>query len=210
MEEKIYQGIYGDYKITKEDRNEVTKYRLAVFICGASFSLGMIQWFLFGPTYIWPWFISMAISLGLSLQWIHIYLRPLHNALRIFWFFGCIVITIISLNFGLNNLIIEISTNTFWAILIGPFFAALTGLGFKEFFCFRRPEAIGLTLLVPFGLIGHITNWINGQIVMTALILSAILLLIMASRKFGTDPAFDIGDKSVFEYLKNEETLTAN
>ena len=30
----------------------------------------------------------MAIALGMALHWIHIYLRPLHQALRLLWLLG--------------------------------------------------------------------------------------------------------------------------
>ena len=39
--------------------------------------------------------------------------------------------------------------------------------------------------------------------------LSAILLLILGARKFGMDPAADIGDKSVFEFLKRAKAEEA-
>ena len=45
-----------------------------------------------------------------------------------------------------------------WILAIGPLFAAMAGIGFKEFFCFRRPEAIGLTLLLPIALLGRLSN----------------------------------------------------
>ena len=88
-------------------------------------------------------------------------------------------------------------------IAIGPFFAALTGLGFKEFFCFRRPEAIGVTLLLPISLLSHLFRIFNPSLIISGIGISSILLLVLGIRKFGMDPASDIGDKSVFEYLEN-------
>ena len=90
-------------------------------------------------------------------------------------------------------------------LIIGPYFAAMAGLGFKEFFCFQRPEAIGVTLLLPISLCSHLLGAMPEEIEMILLYLSAVLFLILAVRKFGMDAASDIGDKSVFQYLKSKD-----
>ena len=112
------------------------------------------------------------------------------------------------MKFGSNHILSTLSSHPIWLLAIGPLFAALAGLGFKEFFCFRRLEAIGLTLLVPIALLGHLFSLIDGSLVMTFLGLSALLLLVLALRKFGIDAAADIGDKSIFEYLNRQASTT--
>ena len=91
-----------------------------------------------------------------------------------------------------------------WILAIGPLFAALAGIGFKEFFCFQRPEAIGLTLLLPAALLGHLVGLINGPPCLARLCSAALLLVLLALRKFGMDAAADVGDKSVFAYLDGQ------
>ena len=204
-----FDGIYGKYSITAKDKKEVLFYRLSLLLCSISFFLGLIQWIFLGPSLAWIWLISMAIGLGGSLKWIHIYLKPLHKALQILWGIGCILIFIMMVKFGPNNLLQSLSINKAWVIGIGPLFAALTGVGFKEFFCFRRLEAIGLTLLMPIALLGYITSFIDRNIVILLLFSSALLLLIMAINKFSMDPSADIGDKSVFDYLEKKKLSTA-
>ena len=208
-EDKIHEGVYGNYTITTADRVEVQRYRMAVMLCGVSFTAGISQWILTGPNWAGIWLLPMAVGLGLALNWIHIYLRPLHRALQIFWGLGCIGILILQILVGPENILTQLSRNHILTLAIGPFFAALTGLGFKEFFCFRRPEAIGLTLLIPIALLGHLSGLIKGEIVLSMLSFAAFLLLILAIRKFGTDPSADIGDKSVFEYLNTKEIANA-
>ena len=205
FEELEFQGVYGNYKITLADQIEVQRYRTSVLVCGIAFCSGIGHWLLIGPAFAWIWLLPIAISLGLALKWIHIYLRPLHKTLQILWAFGCVGIGILLLNLGATNLLSSLASDSIWTLAIGPLFAALTGLGFKEFFCFGRPEAIGLTLLVPTALLGHLIGVINGGVVMTLLTISALLLLILAIRKFGMDPAADIGDKSVFNYLNSQQ-----
>jgi uncharacterized integral membrane protein len=84
---------------------------------------------------------------------------------------------------------------------VGPFFAALTGLGFKEFFCFRRPEAVGLTLLVPLLLLGRLLGLLNDSAAAVLLVVEALLLLLLALRKLPVDFEADLGDLSVFARL---------
>ena len=91
-----------------------------------------------------------------------------------------------------------------WILAIGPLFAALAGIGFKEFFCFQRPEAIGLTLLLPAALMGHLVGLINGPLCLALLESAALLLVLLALRKFGMEAAADVGDKSVFAYLDGQ------
>ncbi len=200
-----FEGSFGKYKITLEDKIEVKRYRISVLICGTSFTLGLLQWLVFGPNNAWIWLLPMAISLGLALQWIHIYIKLIHQVLKVFWTLGAIAIIVFIVKGNPSHLLSDLAMNHGQSIFLGPFFAALTGLGFKEFFCFRQNEAIGLTLLLPTTFLGHCFQLTTPIITMSLLSLSALLLLILGIRKFGMDPALDIGDKSVFEYLKNVE-----
>tara|TARA_Y100001968_G_C19152608_1_gene616895 strand:- start:92 stop:733 length:642 start_codon:yes stop_codon:yes gene_type:complete len=204
QQESKFSGVYGFYTITQQDKHEVKLYRLSLLLSSLAFFVGLTQWIFIGPSMVWISLMVMALGIGASLNWIHIYLRSLHNILKIFWLAGCLGLTIALWNFGSSNLMITFTQNPMWIIAIGPFFAALTGLGFKEFFCFRRPEAIGLTLLVPIALFGHLTQLMNGQIVISILLVSSVFFLVLALRKFGMEAASDIGDKSIFEYLDNQ------
>mgnify|MGYP001290930266 CR=1 FL=1 len=207
VNDKRYEGIYGSYLITSQDKIEVRFYRLSVLFCGISYAACTFCLLLLKPLIASIFLILMAISLGLSLKWIHIYLRPLHQFLQVLWLLGCIGITILFVNFGLNNVFSELAEKSQNTLLIGPLFASLTGLGFKEFFCFRRVEAIGLTLLLPAALLGHLINLLKPEHVISMLIMSSFLLIILAVRKFGMEEAADIGDKSVFEYLAQTKNL---
>ncbi len=209
FQEVELEGIYGKYTITQKDAIEVQNYRVAVLICGLSLSLGLGQWILFGTNWAWIWLFPLTAGLGLALQYIHIYVRVLHRTLKMFWVLGCLGIILLFYKFGIREMLPNIASNAALTILIGPFFAALTGLGFKEFFCFRRPEAIGLTALLPIALIGHLSGVFNGAIVMFLLIISAIMLVILSLRKFGMEVAADVGDKSIFNYLDNQRAAGA-
>ena len=91
---------------------------------------------------------------------------------------------------------------------MGPFFAALTGVGFKEFFCFRRPEAIGVTLLLPAGPARSADRAAAGDLHPLACSPSqAALLLVLCLRKFPMAAAADVGDKSVFTQLEQQRRV---
>ena len=201
------KGLYGEFIVTSEDKKEVLFYRFSILSCALFFSIGLAQWFTNGSSQVWICFAGLVVSLGLSLKWIHIYLRPLHQALVLFWLIGCIGLGIVAYHFGLTNVIDGLQENPKWVFLVGPLFVSLTGIGFKEFFCFRRIEAIGITIFIPIAFIGHLTELTNEKFTFALLVLSALLLLILGIRKFDLPAEADIGDKSVFDFLESQRKL---
>ncbi|WP_413442283.1 DUF2301 domain-containing membrane protein [Synechococcus sp. MIT S1220] len=201
-----FEGVYGEYTITDDDRREVKSYRIALLISGLSFSAGLAQWWQLGATWAWLWVIPLAGGVGLALNWIHIYLRPLHKALQIFWLLGCGGWGLLLWVAGTDQALVLLNSSPVWLLAVGPLFAALAGIGFKEFFCFQRPEAIGLTLLLPMALLGRLVGLISGSVCFGLLAAAALMLVVLALRKFGIDAAADVGDKSVFAYLDAQAT----
>ena len=199
-----FDGAYGSYTITAADRDEVRRYRIALLVAGLAMSLGLLHWWQIGGSWAWIWVVPLAAALGLALQWIHIYLRPLHRALQLFWLLGCLGWAGLLLIAGPAETLSTLRDQPLWILAIGPLFAALAGIGFKEFFCFQRPEAIGLTLLLPAALLGHLLGLINAPVCLALLESAALLLVLLALRKFGMEAAADVGDKSVFAYLDGQ------
>ena len=105
---------------------------------------------------------------------------------------------------GPNEALAMLAAQPLWILAIGPLFAALAGIGFKEFFCFQRPEAVGLTLLLPIALLGRLVGIINTSLCAALLITAGLLMVLLALRKFGMEAAADVGDKSVFAYLDSQ------
>ena len=200
-----FDGAYGSYTITAADRDEVRRYRIALLVAGLAMSLGLLHWWQIGGSWAWIWVVPLAAALGLALQWIHIYLRPLHRALQLFWLLGCLGWAGLLLIAGPAETLSTLREQPLWILAIGPLFAALAGIGFKEFFCFQRPEAIGLTLLLPAALLGHLLGLINAPVCLALLESAALLLVLLALRKFGMEAAADVGDKSVFAYLDGQQ-----
>ena len=200
--EERYEGVYGPFTITDLDRREVLGYRLALLGLAIAQAALLAQWRWLGPQLLWPWLLPMAAGLGLALRWIHIYLRPLHRALQLFWLLGCLGLLGLALVVGPGAMAAAAASDGRWVWAVGPFFAALAGIGFKEFFCFRRPEAIGVTLLLPLALLGHLSGLLSAGACGLLLAVQAGLLLLLTLRKFPMPAAADVGDKSVFAYLE--------
>lgn len=204
QDDPIFEGVFGPYRITAEDRREVLGYRLALLTVAVAQLAVLLQWRQFGPTLLWPWLLVMATGLGLALRWIHIYLRPLHIALKLFWLMGCLGGLLLALRVGVAGMAPALAEQPLWILAVGPLFAALTGVGFKEFFCFQRVEAIGVTLLLPVALLGRLSGLISPALSAQLLGAESLLLLVLALRKFPMPAAADVGDKSVFIHLEQQ------
>ena len=89
----IFEGQFGTFTIEKNDRLEVISYRVGLAVaclslCVSSFLVltqDLTNTVMMSITLMFYLFIA---GLGVSLQTIHIYLKPLHNALKIFWLVG--------------------------------------------------------------------------------------------------------------------------
>lgn len=196
-----YQGVYGPYTVTAEHRQEVLFYRLSLLLLALAQAGLLIQWRQWGPGLCWPWLLLMALGLGGALRWVHIYVRVLHRSLQFFWLFGCFGAAVLAYQVGPSEMLPALVAQPLWIWAVGPFFAALAGLGFKEFFCFQRLEAIGLTLLLPLLLLGWLAGVLSASIASALLAFQSLLLLVLAIRKFPMAAEADLGDLSVFAFL---------
>ncbi|MFZ9464053.1 MAG: DUF2301 domain-containing membrane protein, partial [Vulcanococcus sp.] len=124
---ETYEGAYGPFTITAADRREVLGYRLALLLVAVAQAGLLAQWRWLGPELLWPWLLPLAAGLGLALRWIHIYLRPLHRALQVFWLLGCIGLLVLAVVAGPAAMVATAAGDGRWIWAIGPLFAALAG-----------------------------------------------------------------------------------
>jgi uncharacterized integral membrane protein len=206
---EVYQGQFGEFTITKNDRLGVIVYRSALAIAALCFSVGAIL-VLLQPNNpeILNWltllYIGFSVGLGVALWTIHIYLELLHRVLQSFWAIGTIA-TVVVVLYSPEPLAIAIYNNPIALIGVGFSFAALTGIFFKETFCFNRFETKFLVPLLPLLILGHLVNILPVAIERGLLAAWAVLFVIFAVRKLTQEISPDIGDKSVFAYLKAEK-----
>ena len=206
---RVYQGQFGEFTITQSDRTGVIVYRTGLMVAGLSFAIasGLVLWQGNNPTVLTAvtfLYACFYIALGVSLATIHIYLAALHRVLQVFWAIGGVASLVLALQYS-EPLALTVYQQPFALVGVGFTFAALTGIYFKEAFCFDRFETKLLTPLVPILLLGHLLGVlpVNGEQFLLGL--WAILFIVFALRKSIQAIPPDIGDKSVFEYLKHNK-----
>lgn len=204
-EPEVYQGQFGEFTITQSDRTGVIIYRTSLMVAALSFAIG--TWVVLSQgdsptvlTALTALYAVFWIALGVSLVTIHIYLAPLHRLLQIFWGIGGIASTVLALSSS-EPLALFVYNHPTTIFGVGFTFAALTGIYFKEAFCFNRFETKLLTPLVPILLLGHMAGVLAIYWEQVLLGLWAVLFLVFALRKVMQEIPPDIGDKSVFAYL---------
>jgi uncharacterized integral membrane protein len=209
----IYQGQFGTFTVTDRDRQGVIIYRSALMVAAISFGLGV-------ATVVWSqqiesqsldvlnivtWLYGIfSIALGIALATIHIYMKILHRTLQLFWAIGCVNTIIFSLYYH-QPISLIVYEQPLTILGIGFMFAGLTGIFFKEAFCFNRFETKLLTFIVPATLLGHLFGILPANIAIMLLAAWAGLFLVFAIRKAIQPIPPDIGDKSVFEYLETQK-----
>lgn len=205
----VYQGQFGEFTITDGDRQEVILYRTGLAIAGLSFALGVALILGVGANplvlqLLTPLFLLFSLGMGLSLWKIHIYMKPLHRALQLFWLIGTIAAIAFAV-YSAEPLGVFVYNQPRSILGIGFIFAALTGIFFKEAFCFNRLETKFLTPLIPVLLLGHLFSFLPLAIEKTLLAIWAGLFLVFVFRKVIQPIPPDIGDKSVFAYLQQQQ-----
>jgi len=203
----VYQGQFGEFTITAGDRQGVVIYRAGLMVAALCFAIGtgLVLWQPDSPAVHFALsllFSGFTVALGVSLLTIHIYMAALHRVLQVFWGIGAVAAIAIS-HFDPEPFALTVYHHpaTIWGV--GFTFAALAGIFFKEAFCFNRFETKLLTPLVPLLLVGHLFGILSPGAEQVLLALWAGLMLVFALRKAIQPIPPDIGDKSVFEYLKN-------
>ncbi|XP_031474507.1 uncharacterized protein LOC116246785 [Nymphaea colorata] len=213
----VYQGMYGPWSIDAADVREVILYRSGLVTASATLIIAGSAAFLpdgvfkdFIRAYIDLLYAIGAGGLGLSLALIHIYVTPIKRTLQAFWVLGAIgsLVTYLTLAQPAGESLTQYVINQPTAVwFVGPLFAALTGLVFKEGLCYGKLEAGVLTFLIPTVLLGHLTGLANDNVKISLLAVWMLFFMIFASRKFTQPIKDDIGDKSVFMFnsLPEEE-----
>lgn len=213
LEPEVYQGQFGEFAITQSDRAGVIIYRSGLLVASLCFAAGTSLVLLLSnnPTVVQaltPLYACFCLALGVSLAAIHIYMAALHRLLQLFWIVGSVAAGVLALKSS-EPLALTVYNHPATLFGIGFTFAALTGIYFKEAFCFNRLETKLLTPLVPFLLLGHLSGKLPLAAEQALLAIWAVLFAVFALRKVTQAIPPDIGDKSVFAYLKEQRSQGA-
>ncbi|BAY34962.1 hypothetical protein NIES2107_68720 (plasmid) [Nostoc carneum NIES-2107] len=206
---EVYQGQFGEFTITQSDRTGVIIYRAGLMVAALSLAIASaLVVFNNQPATlaaITPLYACFTLALGVSLITIHIYMLALHRMLQVFWAIGSIAAVGLAL-YTSEPLAVTVYNHPLTLFGIGFTFVALTGIYFKEAFCFNRLETKVLTFTVPLLLLGHLVGILPIPAEQVLLGIWAILFLVFAFRKTVQAIPADIGDKSVFTYLKQQRS----
>ncbi|XP_072966192.1 uncharacterized protein [Typha angustifolia] len=214
----VYRGTYGPWTVDPSDVREVVLYRSGLVTAATSFVIAASAAFLPEGNIVGDivrqdidlLYVIGASGLGLSLFLIHIYVTPIKRFLQALWAIGVLgsIGTYATLAQPHNESLVQYAIDNPAALwLIGPLFAALTGLVFKEGLCYGKLEAGVLTFVIPGLLLGHLSTLMDNGTKLSLLGLWMALFLVFAARKFQQPIKDDIGDKSVFMFnaLPEEE-----
>ncbi|XP_060188165.1 uncharacterized protein LOC132617222 [Lycium barbarum] len=219
--ETVYQGIYGPWTIQDSDVREVILYRSGLVTAAASFVLASSTALLPKDSVISNLvernidlvYAIGSCGLGLSLYLIHIYVTEIKRTLQALWLLGALgsLATYSALAQPADkNLVQYVVDNPTAVWFVGPLFAALTGLVFKEGLCYGKLEAGILTFVIPSLLLGHLTGVMDDGVKIILLSTWMALFVVFAARKFTQPIKDDIGDKSVFIFNDLPEEEKAN
>uniref|UniRef100_A0A1J3IPQ5 Uncharacterized protein n=1 Tax=Noccaea caerulescens TaxID=107243 RepID=A0A1J3IPQ5_NOCCA len=208
----VYQGVYGPWTVESSDVKEVILYRSGLVTAAASFVAASSAAFLPGDSWLSEtikqnhdlFYLVGAGGLGLSLFLIHIYVTEIKRTLQALWALG--VVGSLAAYAALarpasDNLVHYVVDHPSAVWFVGPLFAALTGLVFKEGLCYGKLEAGLLTFIIPSLLLGHLSGLMNDEAKLVLLGTWMTLFLVFAGRKFTQPIKDDIGDKSVFMFM---------
>ncbi|KAJ0969267.1 hypothetical protein J5N97_022144 [Dioscorea zingiberensis] len=214
----VYQGFYGPWTVDPSDVREVVLYRSGLVTAATAFVIAASSAFLPEGNVVADvikqdvdlLYVLGAGGLGLSLFLIHIYVTPIKRFLQALWVIGVVgsLGTYLTLAKPLDEGLVQYVVDNPAAVwLVGPLFAALTGLVFKEGLCYGKLEAGILTFIIPGLLLGHLSALMDNEAKLGLLGVWMALFVIFAARKFQQPIKDDIGDKSVFMFngLPEEE-----
>lgn len=204
----VYEGVYGNWSIDEKDKREVFLYRLGLSVSAASFAVGTAVSFLpeqLTTTLYDPLCILGVMGFGVSLTQVHMYAAPIKRAIQGMWLLGVVGALYLATTQD-ASVPVSVVQNPGYVWLVGPFFAAMTGLAIKEGLCYGKAEAALLTLLIPATLLGHLSHTLPLDVLHFAVTTCAVLFGVLAMRKYTQPIKDDIGDKSIFTFLSLSES----
>jgi len=172
-------------KLDALDKAQVVLYRLGIMLSGIALTLPALAFFWQAATYLFqPALIIGSILIAASL---HIYSKLIRLILSHSTWVALII-------FSMNQ-IFELQIDQGW--INGFLLITLSGIAFKESFCFKIP---GLKLTPAILFIATIAQLNSLQsIFIGACLIAALLTLFMSIAKWRMPLHFDIGDKTKYQ-----------
>jgi uncharacterized integral membrane protein len=208
-----FEGQFGTWVVDEDDAAEVLVYRgslvVAAFAVATGCGMALLP-VLTGGAAPAAWSLDLAAAVflgafGVSLKTIHIYMKPMHDMLKALWLGGVVGSIAVLAASETHSLVLASYLDPINLLGPGWAFVALTGLFFKEFACFQRLEASVLFGLVPLLTGGHFLHFLPLGVEQGFAAALAGSFVFFAIRKFDLPLKADIGDKTVFAYITEQE-----
>lgn len=198
-EQQIFQPL------TKEDKVTVVIYRIGIVLSAVIISLAayLMLNFLKHPTdaLISLKFnillISLYISVGLSVFFIHLYISKFKKNLIKIYVLSIALLAVLFIA-GRGDAFSVVAHENYGPLLLIPLSLCLGFITAKEAFCFKLAEGYLLALIMPLYLLLFSVRMISFEGATYGLLLIAFVLLFFTFRKVFMPIHFDIGDKSAY------------
>lgn len=149
-----------------------------------------------------------ACGLGAAVFSIHVYVAQAKLLVQGLWGFGsaCCIVEQLA-----GHDVSWLATRPLHAtVTLGPLAAAMTGLALKEAVCYGRASAAVLGSSLPLCVLALLLSGNGGEgtgagVARASGSLAAISMLVFAAGKWAQPIADDVGDKSVFRRIREEE-----
>jgi uncharacterized integral membrane protein len=185
--------------LSQEDELEVWTYRAAISVVAAAFGVGTLAAQAPGVApalHDSGNLLALAGGGGMAVATtlIHIYVTPLKRLLQALLAAGVMGAAYLAATQP-EPLPAYVAAHPSAVWLVGPAFASLTGICFKEGLCYGKLESALLALLLPAWLLGHLSGLLPEAGERGLAVVIAALLAVFAARKYTQPVKDDIGGK---------------
>lgn len=135
-------------------------------------------------------------------------MAPLKRLLQLLWAAGAAGAAFLAATQD-ASVVQFVAANPYAVWLVGPLFASLSGVSFKEGLCYGKPEAALLFGATPVLMLSHLSGAVSEDGQRTMLGVFAVLFSVFAARKYTQPLHEDLGDLSIFQFLAMSEQQQA-
>lgn len=141
--------------------------------------------------------VSLHISVGMSVFFIHLYVSKFHRALKGLYYLSLVALLLLYITGG-GDFMQAFTKSRLGPVLLIPLSGCLGFITAKEAFCFRLNEGYLVALVMPVYLLLVSAGVFSTKGVAYGAALIAAMLILFTLRKVFMPLHYDIGDKSAY------------
>ena len=206
-DERVHRGLYCDWKMTGADVLEVWAYRAGLVVLAGAAVECAVRCASGDYVNAQTWYFVGGAGLGCSLYLVHMYVGFIKRVMQTLYAVGMVGSGVLAVTHA-EPLPLYVADHPWTILAVGPAFAALTGLAFKEGMCYGKFEAAALFFAAPTMCLTHLFG-ASEETQTIAVGVFVSLLVVFAGRKFSQELKDDVGDKSIFMFDALDEVEQA-